>query len=80
MVPTTAIDSALSVERDIAATREQVAECPGGDGAVEEQQAAQNGIVLAEGRIVESGDKSLALKLEEQGYSWVAERKLAGAA
>ncbi len=36
--------------------------------------------VLAEGRIVESGDKSLALKLEEHGYSWIAERKLAGAA
>ncbi|HEX3897128.1 MAG TPA: Fe-S cluster assembly ATPase SufC [Rudaea sp.] len=36
--------------------------------------------VMVDGRIVESGDKSLALKLEEQGYSWVAERKLAGAA
>ena len=36
--------------------------------------------VLSEGRIVESGDKSLALKLEEHGYSWIAERKLAGAA
>ena len=36
--------------------------------------------VLAEGRIVESGDKSLALKLEEHGYSWITERKLAGAA
>jgi len=36
--------------------------------------------VLADGRIVESGDKSLALKLEEHGYKWVAERKLAGAA
>ncbi len=36
--------------------------------------------VLAEGRIVESGDKSLALKLEEHGYAWIAERKLAGAA
>jgi Fe-S cluster assembly ATP-binding protein len=35
--------------------------------------------VLADGRIVESGDKSLALKLEEHGYSWIAERKLAGA-
>jgi Fe-S cluster assembly ATP-binding protein len=30
--------------------------------------------VLADGQIVESGDKTLALKLEEQGYSWVAER------
>ena len=36
--------------------------------------------VLADGHIVESGDKSLALKLEEHGYAWVAERKLAGAA
>jgi Fe-S cluster assembly ATP-binding protein len=36
--------------------------------------------VLAEGRIVESGDKTLALKLEEHGYAWIAERKLAGAA
>jgi Fe-S cluster assembly ATP-binding protein len=36
--------------------------------------------VLADGRIVESGDRSLALKLEEHGYSWIAERKLAGAA
>src|SRR5690606_33590992 len=26
--------------------------------------------VLVEGRIVESGDKNLALKLEEQGYDW----------
>lgn len=36
--------------------------------------------VLADGRIVESGDKSLAQKLEEHGYAWIAERKLAGAA
>ncbi len=36
--------------------------------------------VLADGRIVESGDKSLALKLEEHGYAWVSERKVAGAA
>ena len=36
--------------------------------------------VLAEGRIVQSGDKSLAHKLEEHGYAWIAERKLAGAA
>ena len=36
--------------------------------------------VMVDGRIVESGDKSLALKLEEHGYAWVAERKLAGAA
>ena len=34
--------------------------------------------VLADGRIVESGDKSLAHKLEEHGYAWIAERKLAG--
>ena len=30
--------------------------------------------VLADGRIVESGDKSLALKLEEHGYAWIGER------
>ena len=36
--------------------------------------------VLADGRIVESGDKSLAHKLEEHGYAWIAQRKLAGAA
>jgi Fe-S cluster assembly ATP-binding protein len=36
--------------------------------------------VLADGRIVESGDAALALKLEEHGYAWIAERKLAGAA
>ncbi|MCH7982107.1 MAG: Fe-S cluster assembly ATPase SufC [Proteobacteria bacterium] len=29
--------------------------------------------VLSEGRIAHSGDKSLALKLEEQGYEWVRE-------
>jgi Fe-S cluster assembly ATP-binding protein len=29
--------------------------------------------VLADGRIVESGDRTLALKLEEHGYAWVAE-------
>ena len=27
--------------------------------------------VLADGRIVRSGDKSLALELEEKGYSWI---------
>ncbi len=27
--------------------------------------------VLAEGKIIESGDKSLALKLEEKGYDWL---------
>ena len=36
--------------------------------------------VMVDGRIVESGDKSLALKLEEHGYAWIAERKLVGAA
>ncbi|MBK8067312.1 MAG: Fe-S cluster assembly ATPase SufC [Rhodanobacteraceae bacterium] len=36
--------------------------------------------VLADGRIVESGDKSLALELEEHGYAWVKERKLGAAA
>jgi Fe-S cluster assembly ATP-binding protein len=30
--------------------------------------------VLADGRIVESGDKSLAMKLEEHGYAWVRDR------
>ena len=35
--------------------------------------------VLADGRIVESGDKSLALKLEAQGYAGLAERHPAGA-
>jgi Fe-S cluster assembly ATP-binding protein len=34
--------------------------------------------VLADGRIVESGDKSLALKLEEHGYAWIAERRAPG--
>ena len=29
--------------------------------------------VLSEGKIARSGDKSLALKLEEQGYEWVRE-------
>ena len=29
--------------------------------------------VLSEGRIAKSGDKSLALKLEEKGYDWVRE-------
>jgi len=28
--------------------------------------------VLTEGRIAESGDRTLALKLEEQGYAWLA--------
>ena len=29
--------------------------------------------VLAGGRIVRSGDKSLALELEEKGYGWLEE-------
>ncbi|HZP68197.1 MAG TPA: Fe-S cluster assembly ATPase SufC [Rudaea sp.] len=32
--------------------------------------------VMVDGRIVESGDKSLALKLEEHGYAWIAERRV----
>jgi len=36
--------------------------------------------VLADGRIVESGDASLAQKLEEHGYAWIAGRKVAGSA
>jgi Fe-S cluster assembly ATP-binding protein len=31
--------------------------------------------VLADGRIVESGDRTLALKLEEHGYAWIAGRQ-----
>ena len=33
--------------------------------------------VLAKGRIIRSGDKSLALKLEEKGYNWVLEEAAA---
>ena len=33
--------------------------------------------VLSEGRIVKSGDKSLALELEEKGYDWVREARSA---
>jgi Fe-S cluster assembly ATP-binding protein len=36
-------------------------------------------VVVADGRIVESGDKSLALKLEEHGYAGLAGRHPAGA-
>ena len=36
--------------------------------------------VLADGRIVETGDAALAHKLEEHGYAWIAERRVAGAA
>ncbi len=31
--------------------------------------------VLADGRIVQSGDKDLALKLEEEGYAWIKARR-----
>jgi Fe-S cluster assembly ATP-binding protein len=30
--------------------------------------------VLVEGRIVKSGDKQLALVLEQQGYRWIEEQ------
>ncbi|MEM6697516.1 MAG: Fe-S cluster assembly ATPase SufC [Bacteroidota bacterium] len=33
--------------------------------------------VLFNGRIVKSGDKTLALKLEEQGYDWIKEEAMA---
>ncbi|MYM63006.1 Fe-S cluster assembly ATPase SufC [Pseudomaricurvus sp. HS19] len=33
--------------------------------------------VLSEGRIVRSGDASLALELEEQGYAWLKEQRAA---
>lgn len=36
--------------------------------------------VLADGQIVQSGDKELALKLEEQGYAWIKDRKISEAA
>lgn len=36
--------------------------------------------VLADGRIVESGDHTLALKLEEHGYNWIRERRIEAAA
>ena len=36
--------------------------------------------VLADGRIVESGDKSLALELEQHGYNWIKERKIGAVA
>ena len=32
--------------------------------------------VLRDGRIVHSGDKTLALELEERGYEWLAEDQL----
>ena len=34
--------------------------------------------VLSQGRIIKSGDKSLALELEDRGYSWVEELAEAG--
>jgi Fe-S cluster assembly ATP-binding protein len=33
--------------------------------------------VLSAGRIVKSGDKSLALELERRGYDWVLEERVA---
>jgi len=36
--------------------------------------------VLANGRILKSGGKDLALQLEEKGYDWVTEGAAAGAA
>lgn len=36
--------------------------------------------VLADGRIVESGDRTLARELEAHGYGWIAERRIGGAA
>ncbi len=36
--------------------------------------------VLADGRIVESGDRTLALELEKHGYAGLVERRAAGAA
>lgn len=35
--------------------------------------------VLAYGKIVKSGDKTLALELEEKGYAWLAEKEVEGA-
>ncbi len=31
--------------------------------------------ILADGRIVHSGDKTLALELEEKGYGWLQEKE-----
>jgi len=33
--------------------------------------------ILVDGRIVKTGDKTLALQLEEQGYEWVREEAAA---
>ena len=35
--------------------------------------------VLVEGRIVKTGGRDLALKLEERGYAWIHEELAAGA-
>jgi Fe-S cluster assembly ATP-binding protein len=35
--------------------------------------------ILMDGRIVKSGDKSLALELEQKGYGWLEDEVLAGA-
>ena len=35
--------------------------------------------VLADGKIVKSGDKSLAFDLEKQGYSWIEKGEVANA-
>jgi Fe-S cluster assembly ATP-binding protein len=34
--------------------------------------------VLVDGRIVKSGDKQLALELEQKGYGWIEEQVRAG--
>jgi Fe-S cluster assembly ATP-binding protein len=36
--------------------------------------------VLSDGKIVQSGDQTLARRLEEQGYAWLRERRLEEAA
>jgi Fe-S cluster assembly ATP-binding protein len=33
--------------------------------------------VLSQGKIIKSGDKSLALELEEKGYDWLREAAIA---
>jgi len=34
--------------------------------------------VMSAGRIIKSGDKALALELEERGYDWLLDNKSAG--
>jgi Fe-S cluster assembly ATP-binding protein len=34
--------------------------------------------IMMDGRIVKSGDKSLALEVEERGYDWIKEEIAAG--